>query len=66
MPGCVTSSSERQDDRRQTVTPKEKTASVIKEIIESREPMIITQNGEATFVVQQANKVVGLLFLCFG
>lgn len=31
---------------------KEKTASVVKEITESREPMIITQNGEATFVVQ--------------
>lgn len=31
---------------------KEKTATVVKEITESREPMIITQNGEATFVVQ--------------
>lgn len=31
---------------------KEKTATVVKEITASREPMIITQNGEATFVVQ--------------
>ena len=31
---------------------KEKTATVVKEITESREPMIITQNGEATFIVQ--------------
>lgn len=31
---------------------KEKTASVVKQITDSREPMIITQNGEATFVVQ--------------
>lgn len=31
---------------------KERTAAVVKEITESRTPMIITQNGEATFVVQ--------------
>ena len=31
---------------------KDNTARVINEITQSREPMIITQNGEATFVVQ--------------
>ena len=31
---------------------KDNTARVVNEITQSREPMIITQNGEATFVVQ--------------
>lgn len=31
---------------------KDNTARVIEEITASRKPMIITQNGEATFVVQ--------------
>jgi prevent-host-death family protein len=46
---------------------KDNTARVINEITQSREPMIITQNGEATFVVQdirsweQAQQTMALL-----
>jgi prevent-host-death family protein len=31
---------------------KDNTAKVVNEITRTREPMIITQNGEATFVIQ--------------
>lgn len=31
---------------------KEKTTAIIREITETREPMVITQNGNATFIVQ--------------
>ena len=33
---------------------KSHTAQIVKELTESREPMVITQNGEATMVVQSA------------